>query len=96
MSFLCRLGLHSDIRVIWSGQTHGCATTGEVLQCRRCDRYRKWGTAFYPDYIKNEIAKTEIKGSKILLFCDNPACFATHIAKKNYAKRAVLTGSNSK
>ena len=23
------------------------------------------------------------KGEKVLLFCDNPACFATHLAKKH-------------
>lgn len=29
-----------------------------------------------------ETDKTE--KPKVLLFCDNPNCFATHIAKKNY------------
>lgn len=37
--------------------------------------------------IKRMFAKE--KCSKILLFCDNPACFATHLAKKNYFKHST-------
>jgi len=30
--------------------------------------------------------KFEPLKEKVLLFCDNPACFATHLAKKHYGK----------
>jgi len=55
--FLCKLGLHDDYRIIWSGDIHEDYPSGEVLQCRGCGRFRKWGTAFYPDYIKKQISR---------------------------------------
>lgn len=29
-----------------------------------------------------------------LLFCDNPACFATHLAKKNYPGKDACGGNS--
>lgn len=55
---LCRIGLHKWYRIIgsYTGSSEGGrALTGEVLTCARCGVYSKWGTAYYPDYIKKQL-----------------------------------------
>lgn len=57
-NFLCKVGFHNDVEIIRSMDIHGFGISGAVIQCKWCNRYDKWGTAYYPDYIE-KLRKTE-------------------------------------
>ncbi len=52
--------------------------------CENCGHGEHWHQLVKPKFCLQCSCKKFIPQKKILLFCDNPACFAKHLADKNY------------